>query len=222
MMCRHVLRSTLVVLAMGGCLTALPLSAYAATTSPQLLPGLLHGLLPGLPPIPLPTAIPLHLPLPTSIPLPLPTVQPVPNLSPFVNGVPVLGGVVSPPSTQVPPPGPVPGVPGPDPGVPGAPGVATGATSSQLNPSGADGRAGPGGSSGQAGVGGNGSPGRKPQALLTHGGADTLSRAADASVFPLLLLALLGGFLMVQRWIDRGDPKLAASAVGAEPDLSFE
>lgn len=42
---------------------------------------------------------------------------------------------------------------------------------------------------------------------------------ADEAAFPLLLLALLVAFLMLQDRVDRRDPKLAAPL--AEPDLTF-
>ncbi|MDQ6875729.1 MAG: hypothetical protein M3042_11800 [Actinomycetota bacterium] len=49
-----------------------------------------------------------------------------------------------------------------------------------------------------------------------------LAGRAGQAAFPLLLLLVLGGFLLVQRWIDRGDPKLADSSSWPEPDLRFE
>lgn len=49
-----------------------------------------------------------------------------------------------------------------------------------------------------------------------------VTAGARVTAFPLLLLVILGGFLAVQRWIDRGDPKLAGSAAWPVLDLRFE
>jgi hypothetical protein len=35
------------------------------------------------------------------------------------------------------------------------------------------------------------------------------------------ILIILGGFLLVQSRIDRGDPKLALAPIDADPDLEF-
>lgn len=58
----------------------------------------------------------------------------------------------------------------------------------------------------------------------TDGTAPTgvVGGGAGAAGFPLQLLLVLGGFLLIQRWIDRGDPKLADSRSWPEPDLRFE
>lgn len=40
--------------------------------------------------------------------------------------------------------------------------------------------------------------------------------------FPLFMLVLLVGFLFGQRWIDRGDPKLAKAALARDRDLRFK
>jgi hypothetical protein len=39
--------------------------------------------------------------------------------------------------------------------------------------------------------------------------------------FPLLLVAIMIVFLLLQDRIDRRDPKLAGAPVGVEPDLTF-
>jgi hypothetical protein len=41
-------------------------------------------------------------------------------------------------------------------------------------------------------------------------------------VFPISVLILLGGFLLIQGRIDRGEPKLALAPIEGEPDLEFE
>jgi len=45
------------------------------------------------------------------------------------------------------------------------------------------------------------------------------AEAVEQAAFPLLLLMLVGGFLMVQNRIDRKDPKLALAPVDSEHDL---
>ncbi len=48
-----------------------------------------------------------------------------------------------------------------------------------------------------------------------------VTRHRDDAVFPMSVLFLVGGFLMVQNRIDRSDPKLALAPVYADPDLWF-
>lgn len=49
----------------------------------------------------------------------------------------------------------------------------------------------------------------------------TLAQVAQKPTIPLLLLAVVVGFLLLQNRIDRRDPKLASAPVGAEPELDF-
>lgn len=51
---------------------------------------------------------------------------------------------------------------------------------------------------------------------------DGIDDIGERAAFPLTLIALLAGFLAVQAWVDRRDPKLAAAPVEAEPDRVFE
>ena len=51
--------------------------------------------------------------------------------------------------------------------------------------------------------------------------AKVIVENADKSVFPSSLLLIVGLFLLVQRRIDRGDPKLALAPAFADPDLEF-
>jgi hypothetical protein len=53
---------------------------------------------------------------------------------------------------------------------------------------------------------------RAAQAIVDH---------PDKSVFPLSLLFIVAGFLVVQGRLDRNDPKLALAPVFADPDLEF-
>ena len=45
--------------------------------------------------------------------------------------------------------------------------------------------------------------------------------AAKKSAIPVVLLAVVIAFLLVQHHVDRSDPKLAMAPVFAEPDLAF-
>jgi hypothetical protein len=45
---------------------------------------------------------------------------------------------------------------------------------------------------------------------------------AARAAFPVLLLAIMVVFLLVQDRIDRKDPKLALAPMHAEPDLPFD
>ena len=49
----------------------------------------------------------------------------------------------------------------------------------------------------------------------------TLAQVAQKPTIPLVLLAVVVGFLLMQNRIDRRDPKLASAPVGAEPELEF-
>ena len=49
----------------------------------------------------------------------------------------------------------------------------------------------------------------------------TLAQVAQKPTIPLVLLAIVVGFLLIQNRIDRRDPKLASAPVGAEPELEF-
>jgi hypothetical protein len=51
--------------------------------------------------------------------------------------------------------------------------------------------------------------------------AKVIAENADKSVFPTSLLLIVGLFLLVQKRIDRGDPKLALAPAFADPDLEF-
>jgi len=46
-------------------------------------------------------------------------------------------------------------------------------------------------------------------------------RVPGAAAFPLGLLALVGGFLLVQHFIDRGDPKLALAPSSSQTRRQF-
>ncbi|MFN2540016.1 MAG: hypothetical protein ABR549_17950 [Mycobacteriales bacterium] len=50
---------------------------------------------------------------------------------------------------------------------------------------------------------------------------NTLAEVARKPTIPLLLLAVVVGFLLLQNRIDQRDPKLASAPVGAEPELDF-
>jgi hypothetical protein len=51
--------------------------------------------------------------------------------------------------------------------------------------------------------------------------ANAIVEHPDKSVFPMSLIFLVLGFLLVQSRIDRSDPKLALAPVHADPDLEF-
>jgi hypothetical protein len=51
--------------------------------------------------------------------------------------------------------------------------------------------------------------------------AKTVTEAISKPTIPLLLLAVVVGFLLLQNQIDRRDPKLSSAPVGAEPELDF-
>jgi hypothetical protein len=82
-------------------------------------------------------------------------------------------------------------------------------------------------------AGGPGAPGRhkKKHGLAKIGdlpvirnlgaAAKVIVANADKSVFPSSLLLVVGLFLLVQKRIDRGDPKLALAPAFADPDLEF-
>lgn len=57
----------------------------------------------------------------------------------------------------------------------------------------------------------------EPGSLFNGGGG-----FGERAPFPLALMAILAGFLAVQAWVDRRDPKLAAAPFDTEPDLVFE
>ena len=54
-----------------------------------------------------------------------------------------------------------------------------------------------------------------------RGTARALTGDVGKAVFPMTLLIILGGFLLVQSRIDRDDPKLAMAPIESEPDLEF-
>jgi hypothetical protein len=70
-----------------------------------------------------------------------------------------------------------------------------------------------------------------PSSVLAHGPfitpdvpkaiGKTLAQVAQKPTIPLVLLAVVVGFLLMQNRIDRRDPKLASAPVGAEPELEF-
>jgi hypothetical protein len=67
-------------------------------------------------------------------------------------------------------------------------------------------------------------PGPRQPVLTTESGPGigrSIANGARALAFPVLLLALVLGFLAVQNYLDRRDPKLARAPVGPE-FLAFE
>jgi hypothetical protein len=54
-----------------------------------------------------------------------------------------------------------------------------------------------------------------------RGTARALTGDVGKAVFPVTLLLILGGFLLVQSRIDRDEPKLAMAPIDSEPDLEF-
>jgi len=54
-----------------------------------------------------------------------------------------------------------------------------------------------------------------------RGTARALTGDVGKAVFPMTLLLILGGFLLVQSRIDRDEPKLAMAPIDSEPDLEF-
>jgi hypothetical protein len=51
--------------------------------------------------------------------------------------------------------------------------------------------------------------------------AEAIAEHPDKTVFPLSLILIVAGFLVVQGRLDRNDPKLALAPVFADPDLEF-
>ncbi len=54
-----------------------------------------------------------------------------------------------------------------------------------------------------------------------RGAVASVAAKTKGVAIPVLLILVLLGFLIVQRWIDRRDPKLSRSSAEAEPDLRF-
>ena len=55
-----------------------------------------------------------------------------------------------------------------------------------------------------------------------QGVVEKVGAAGGGTGFPLILLALLVGFLVVQNRIDRRDPKLALASIAADDTVEFE
>lgn len=228
---RWILRCAAASVVLGGLFLALPAAPASAAEVPDQstvqtqASGPIPLPLPTAIPLPLPTSLPLpHLPiplsLPTSIPLPLPTSIPLPD----------LGGLLEQPTTTVspPPPGSAPpagpSTPPGDTGTVPTPGAFP--DPKTPDPSASPSAGAPpvrsaGGSAGSSVAQQRASStGQATNATRTP--AQVVTAGARWSAFPLFLLVILGGFLAVQRWIDRADPKLAGSAAWPERDLRFD
>jgi len=199
------LRCAGAVLALGSASFALPMTTASAAVSQEVQvdgPRVIPLPVPTDGPLPVPGSMPLPppasgpVPLPTSIPVPLPNTPPPPAGSP-----PLTTPVRAAPSAR-----------------PRAnPSPAPSASTAKGAPAPADVRS----------PGADGVVSRRPAAVgraqsVHRSFAGTVAAGTRATAFPVLLLAVLVGFLAVQRWIDRADPQLDGRASGPDRDLRFE
>ncbi|MEP6697812.1 MAG: hypothetical protein ABJA34_13185 [Pseudonocardiales bacterium] len=233
MMVRLLSRCAVAALSFGAAVVCLPGSPAVATqvpvaaATPDPSPASLLTL-----PLPLPSLLPPLDPTLQGLPLPVPLPSIDPLLQSLVNLTPVLAPpapLLSPPPaagspTLVPLP-PLPGAASRAPGGPGAPTTAGGATAAKAlsAATAGDGRAAAGAATPQQ------QAGTKMRASAAAGHSPRVRSGVIASVVAdrrsiallLLLFGVLAGFLLVQRLIDRRDPKLSQSPAWPEPDVAF-